>query len=172
AFVMTGTMLWQSFIDALNSPLKQTNAARAMLAKINFPKEALLLAGLAEALWNLAIRLMLLIPVLGFLGVPFTRSLALAPIGICGLMLLGIAIGLLITPVGLLYTDVARGVGVAATFGMFLTPVIYPPPTSGWGGLIAAWNPISPVLVTARDWLTGQPALMAPGFWWVTAAAL
>ncbi|MCC7377377.1 MAG: ABC transporter permease [Verrucomicrobiales bacterium] len=156
AFVMTGTMLWQTFIDALNSPLKQTLGARSMLAKINFPKEALLMAGVAEIASNLAIRMALLLPVLWVLKVPLAPCLAWAPIGVAALVLLGLSIGLLLTPLGLLYTDVARAIGVVATFGMLLTPVVYPPPSSGIGGWLAAWNPVSPVLSITRDWITGQ----------------
>ena len=38
-YVFTGTMLWAILMDAMNAPLQQTNAARAMLAKLNFPRE-------------------------------------------------------------------------------------------------------------------------------------
>ena len=41
AYVFTGTMLWAILLDAINAPLRQTNAARGMLAKLNFPREAL-----------------------------------------------------------------------------------------------------------------------------------
>lgn len=172
AFVLTGTMLWATFMEALNSPLKQTNAARSMLAKINFPREALLLAGLAEVLWNLAIRLLLLLPVLLMLDVHFGATAAWAPLALASLLLLGLGIGLLLTPIGLLYTDVSRGIGIIASFGMLLTPVVYPPPTNGFGGWLAAWNPISPVLVTARNWITGTPTSLLSEFWWVSLGAL
>lgn len=173
AFVLAGTMLWQSFLDALNSPLKQTNAARSMLAKINFPKEALLLAGLAETLWNLLIRLVLLIPILLILKVPLLGpGLLLVPVGLGALLLLGLSIGLILTPVGLLYTDVGRGISIIAGIGMLLTPVIYPPPKTGIGAWMATWNPVSPVLVTARDWLTGQAPLYLGGFTAVTVGSL
>jgi lipopolysaccharide transport system permease protein len=158
AFVMTGTVLWQLFLDALNSPLKQTSAARAMLAKINFPREALLLAGLAETLWNLVIRLVVLIAVLWMTGIAPTPSIALAPVGLAVLLMLGFAIGLFLTPAGLLYGDVGRVIAVMAGFGMLLTPVVYPPPARGLGRIVADWNPLSPVLVMTRGWITGHPS--------------
>jgi len=40
-------------------------------------------------------------------------------------------------------------------FWLLLTPVVYPPPETGWGALAAQLNPVSPMLVTARDWLVG-----------------
>ena len=42
-FVFTGTLLWSILLDALNAPMQQVNANKALLAKINFPREALIL---------------------------------------------------------------------------------------------------------------------------------
>ena len=44
AYAMLGTLLWQNFVDALNSPLKSVTANKAMLIKVNFPREALVLS--------------------------------------------------------------------------------------------------------------------------------
>jgi len=48
AYAMVGAIIWQTFVDALNSPLRSVNAARAMLTRINFPREAILLSGLMQ----------------------------------------------------------------------------------------------------------------------------
>src|ERR1051326_8604245 len=56
AFVMIGTLLWQTFLDALNSPLRAVNASRAMLTKVNFPREALILSGTADVVFNTVVR--------------------------------------------------------------------------------------------------------------------
>lgn len=170
-FVLTGTMLWASLMDAFNSPLKQTQSAKSMLAKINFPREALLLAGIAETTWNFAIRLIVLLPLMAFFGTPLTSSLILAPLGVAALMLLGLAVGLLITPFGMLYGDVSRVITIIAWVGMLFTPVVYPTPENGLGAWLAKWNPASPLIVTTRDWLTGQPPQLLAAFGWVTLAS-
>jgi len=59
-FVMTGTIFWQLFVDALNAPLKMVSMNRSMLSKINFPKEALILSGIAQVLFSFFIKLILL----------------------------------------------------------------------------------------------------------------
>ena len=46
AYVMFSMTLWQTFVEALNSPIQAVNAAKSMLAKINFPREAIILAKL------------------------------------------------------------------------------------------------------------------------------
>jgi lipopolysaccharide transport system permease protein len=62
-FVFTGTLLWSILIDALNAPLMQVNANKALLAKINFPREALILSGIYQTLFNGAIKLGILLVV-------------------------------------------------------------------------------------------------------------
>jgi len=171
-YVMVGMMLWQTFIDALHSPLKQATAARGMLTKINFPREALIMAGLAEVLFNFAVRILLLVPVYLWFQIPLGVALCLAPVGVLALIVLGLALGLLITPAALLYTDLSRGITLATGFWMLLTPVVYPPPATNPGALLARWNPVSPVLLTARDWFTGAPAAHLSGFLLVTCASV
>ena len=57
-------------------------------------------------------------------------------------------------------------------FGMYLTPVVYPPPTSGWAATLIHWNPLTAVLVTVRDWLTLGNSSYILGFVVATAIAV
>ena len=172
AYVMIGTLLWQSFVDALNSPARVVAANRGMLIKIKFPREALIVAGVLEVLFNFLIRLTLLVPVFWFFEIPVSSSILLFPLGVIALMLLGLSLGLILTPIALLYTDIGRGVSIIAGFWLFLTPVVYPPPTTGFAAYLTTINPVSPVILTARDWLISQPATHLSAFIVVTALAL
>lgn len=151
-FVITGVLLWQTFVDALNSPLKLVETSKVMLAKINFPREALVLAAIGEVVFNLLIRLLLLAATLAWYRFIPPATFLLAPVGAGALIVLGIVLGLLITPLGVLYQDVSRGIALITAFWMFLTPVVYPPLASG-GGWITRLNPVSPLLVATRDWM-------------------
>ncbi len=53
-YVLIGTLLWQGFVDVLGSPLQKLTASRPLLTKLNFPWEAIVLAGLGEALFEFA----------------------------------------------------------------------------------------------------------------------
>ena len=57
AYATVGTIIWQTFVDALNSPLRTVNAARSMLTRINFPREAILLSGLMQVGFSFLVRL-------------------------------------------------------------------------------------------------------------------
>jgi lipopolysaccharide transport system permease protein len=171
-YVFTGTMLWAVLIDSINAPLAQTNAARAMLAKLNFPREALIVSGIYQTLFNTAIKIGLLLAAVAIMGINPGWGLLLFPLAIVSLLLVGTAIGLAITPVGMLYTDIGRGLTLLMQFLMYLSPVVFPMPKDGWAATLFNWNPLTPLIVTARDWLTGVAPAMLPQFALVNAAAL
>lgn len=154
-YVFTGTMIWAIFMDALNAPLQQTTAAKAMLAKLNFPREALVVSGIYQTLFNAGIKILMLIGALLLLGVNPGWGVLLFPLGIVSLILAGTAIGLLLTPIGILYTDIGRGLPLVMQFLMYITPVVFPMPKDGWAATLFNINPLTPLILTTRDWLTG-----------------
>jgi lipopolysaccharide transport system permease protein len=155
-YVFTGTMLWAIFMEAANAPLQQTTAAKPMLAKINFPREALIVSGIYQTLFNAAIKIAVLLPAIIVLGVSPDWSLLLFPLALASLILAGTALGLLLTPVGLLYTDIGKSFPLVMQFLMYLSPVVFAMPTSGWAATVFQINPLTPLILTARDWLTGM----------------
>jgi lipopolysaccharide transport system permease protein len=156
-FVFTGTLLWSILIDALNAPLLQVNANKALLAKINFPREALILSGIVQTAFNGAIKLGILLLVLPFLGVHPGWGGLLIPVGLLSLVLTGTAVGLLLTPLGVLYGDIGRGIPLITQFLMYLSPVVFPLATTGWTGQLMRLNPLTPLILNSRAWFTGQP---------------
>lgn len=157
AFAMIGTLLWQTFVDALQNPLASINSAKPMLSKINFPREAILMAGMYMVVFNFLIRLVLLAMVMMVWQVTPDWTIVYFPLAMFGLLLCGFALGLLLIPVGVLYGDVGKGIPIVAQFLMLLTPVVYPARTEGLSGWLAVWNPVAPLITTARASLTGQP---------------
>jgi lipopolysaccharide transport system permease protein len=164
-YVFSGTMIWAIFIDAVNAPLQQTTANKQMLAKINFPREALVVSGIYQTLFNGAIRIILLLFVLMLFKIYPGWGLFWFPFGILSLILTGTALGLLLTPVGMLYTDIGRGIPLVMQFLMYLCPVVFPMPTEGWPSILFKLNPMTPLVLTTRDWLTGfSPEYLVPFF--------
>ena len=172
AFALMGTLLWQIFVDALTSPSASFGAAKAMLVKINFPREAVLVSGLYMVIFNALIRMVLIAAVMILWNIPVGPTLAFLPVALFGLLAAGFALGLFITPISALYGDAVRAIPIVAGFWMLLTPVVYPPQMGGIAGWLATWNPLSPLMVTARECLTGQTLTMLGPFFVVTAASL
>lgn len=156
AFAMMGTLLWQVFVDAMMAPPTVLTAAKPMLAKINFPREAILMGGLYMVIFNFLIRLLMVAGIMAFWGITPSASLLFFPVAMAALLLCGFSIGLALTPIAGFYGDVARVLPMIHGFWMLLTPVVYPARTEGLAGIVATWNPVSPLIVTARESLTGQ----------------
>lgn len=154
AYVLIGTLLWQVFADAVHSPIKTVTAAKSMLAKINFPREAILLSGVLEVLFNFLVRLVLLVGVFAYFRIVPPVTAPLAIIGVAAILCLGLMIGVLLTPLGVLYTDVGQALTMLLSFWMLMTPVVYAPPSNGVLALLTKLNPISPLIITSREWLT------------------
>jgi lipopolysaccharide transport system permease protein len=172
AYAIIGTSIWQVFADALNAPLRAVGAARSMLVQINLPREAILLSALGQVCLGFLVRLMLVVGVMAWFRQVPPVTAPLFPLGIVSLLLAGFAIGILITPLGLLYGDVQLALPIVTTVMMFLTPVLYPVPQSGIAAVIAKLNPLTPLIVSARDWLTIGTTVYAEGFVVVTTLAI
>ncbi|RUR81864.1 hypothetical protein PCC6912_27330 [Chlorogloeopsis fritschii PCC 6912] len=171
-YVMFSTALWQTFVEALNGPVQAVTVAKPMLARVNFPREAIILAKLGEVFFNFAIKLILIAAFFIWFRVPVSWTVILAPVALIHLILLGTFIGTLLSPLGILYQDVSKGLTMVTGFWLFLTPVIYPLPTSGTFGLLVKLNPVTPLLVTTRELATTGVISNAYGFWIVSAITL
>jgi len=172
AYAIVGTTIWQTFVDALNSPLKTALDARAMLTRINFPREAILLAGLMQVGFSFLLRLILLAAVLAAFGLAPAASAPLFFLGMLAVASTGFASGMMLIPVGLLYGDVRQGLPIVTTFLMFVTPVLYPVPASGPARTVMALNPLAPLVTTTRDWLTTGPSAHVAAFELVSTATV
>ncbi|WP_338044495.1 ABC transporter permease [Nostoc edaphicum] len=154
AYVMLGTILWQTFLDALNSPQIAINTSRPLLAQVKFPHEAIILTQLGQVLFNLSIKIVLLIVLFVLFKVSVSWTIIFAPFAFIILILLGVSIGLWLVPVMNLVQDVSRSMEVITLAWFFLTPIAYPVPTSGTLSVLVKLNPVTPLLVTAQELIT------------------
>ena len=154
-YAFSGTLIWSIIKEAINSPTASTNAAKGIMSKINFPKEALILSGIYKLLFNSSVKIILLIIFVFVFGIGFHTSLLFFPLAILGAILFGSTIGLFITPIGMLYKDIAKIVTMVLSLLMYITPVVYAIPKDGIMKTIMEWNPFTPIILTARDFVVG-----------------
>ncbi|WP_419869057.1 ABC transporter permease [Chryseobacterium sp. CT-SW4] len=155
AFVFLGTMLWSVFVESLTTPLLQTQSTKDILAKVNFPKESILLSGFYKILFNTAIKIILIAAVLLFYGIKVNSGVFFFPFVLFLMIFFGYSIGLLITPIGMLYKDIGRAIPLLASFAMYLSPVVYKGGTAGTMAKIIELNPVTPLINSSRNLLTG-----------------
>ena len=164
-YVLIGSTLWMFFTSAVTSPLGSFQGGSGVFMKLKVSPFAFILAGLGGLLFDLLLKLALLVPVCAWFGIaPPWQAIYLFPIGILGILMLGLAIGILLIPLGSLYEDVSRFVGFALGFLMYLTPVVYPAPKDGWSSTLVHLNPTTFLLGATRDWLSFGESGYAPQF--------
>jgi len=89
-------------------------------------------------------------------GVGFKWTMLLFPFALFGIILFGTTIGLFITPVGMLYTDVKKIISMGLSLLMYITPVVYVIPKEGLMKTLMEINPFTPILLTAKDLILGN----------------
>lgn len=153
-FVLVGSIVWTLFSTAVMQPLASFNAAQTVLMKLKVPPEAFIFAGLGKLAFDVVIRVFVLFPVFLTLKLWPAETWFLFPFGLIVAGVVGTAVGYALIPLGALYGDVPRLVSTLLSFGLYLTPVVYPPPDTGFAAKIMQWSPIAQVVIFSRDWLT------------------
>lgn len=164
-FVITGTLLWQVFSEAILAPIKSAQTNKNILVKINFPRESLLLSGLYELIFNLLIKLILIFIV--FISIGYSPSITtfLIPVTIVAIIITGFSIGLFLTPFALLYQDIQKAITVSLPFLMYLTPVVYPLPKGGIAEKIMVFNPMATYITECRNLIHGAGEVFQNSFY-------
>jgi lipopolysaccharide transport system permease protein len=166
AYVITGMLLWHIFADAVLAPLRLVTASREMLVRVNFPREAIVLAGALTTLFGALVRLAIIVPVLLYYQIVPGPVIAFAPVAVLSLILAGTCVGLLVTPVGVLYRDVEKVLPSVLMLWMLLTPVAYPIAAPGGEPAWLTLNLAAPLIEAGRSAIVGG----APIPWAAVAA--
>jgi lipopolysaccharide transport system permease protein len=163
-FALTGTIFWSLFLDGLNSPLNQLAGNRAMIIRVQFPPEALILSGILQVAFSFVIKFALLLVVIFALSAPLQWTATLVVIPATAFVAFGVVVGVLLAPLGALYKDVQQGLLAIVMPLMFLTPVIYPPPSTGTLATLMRYNPLTPLFGMTRYLMFGTGSAPITGF--------
>jgi lipopolysaccharide transport system permease protein len=152
AFVMFGVVLWQTFSESVLGPVIGLNASKSFITKIRFPYEALFLAKIGEVIFNFIIKVVLVAGIFIYFGIVPSIGIFAALLVCFVMMLLGLSIGLMISPFSIIYQDFAKGLPLVLGLAMFATPVVYPMPVGdSLAAKVIRANPLSYLINAIRD---------------------
>lgn len=175
AYVLIGMALWQIFTTALRGPMSALQINKGILTKVRFPRESLIVAEVLKLSVNVAVQFLLICGAFIFYRLPLTPSFLALPVAIFGLVALGTVVGLLIAPLGMLYRDVGNMLPYITMGGLAITPVLFPmPPVTNDGvfATVVRLNPVTPMVITAREFATGEALTQLPQFFAVLVLSL
>jgi lipopolysaccharide transport system permease protein len=151
AYTLWSISVWQLFAGCLNGCTNGLASAGSLVSKVNFPKEVLVMATIGQPLLDFMIRLILVAFVFISYEVPFRAQMIFVPFMLLPVILLATGLGFVLSIINLVLRDVGNILSMALTFGMFLAPVLYPPPTTWPSNLVNILNPFSPLLIASQD---------------------
>lgn len=156
AYILIGTTLWSIFTAAFNAPLSSFMGGSAVFMKLKVTPEAFIATGLAKVLFDTAVRfVVLIVPCLLIFKLFAGWHLLLFLVALLAIVVFGTALGYLMIPIGGLYSDVGRAVGLALPILMYTAPVVYTlQTTKNILYYLMEYNPMTPLLMAGRDWLT------------------
>ena len=152
AFVLIGTTLWTAFSATLSAPSDVIVVNREVFVKLNVPVESFILAGAARVMFNLAVTCAVLFPLLLWQGVTFSITALLFPLAAGCVMVSAFSLGMLLAPLGALYSDFRNAIVPFLSVLMFTAPVVYPVPEGqGLLAIIVRHCPLTPAIALSRD---------------------
>lgn len=170
AFVLLSTSIWGFFAEIYRSTSMIFSERGNMLVMACFPHEVLVVERLLVHLIRFSIPFVVNLVVLLLFGVRFTWLSLAFPLTLLPLLILGVAIGLIVSLLRVVAVDLAKLFDHGINFLMFLTPVVYAPRVKiSWLSEAIRFNPLTYLIGFSRDVLT-QGSFYEPVAWAICVA--
>jgi lipopolysaccharide transport system permease protein len=171
-YALMGLTIWQLFAGGVIACSNAIVTGGSMVIKINFPKETLVIAAIGQATFELIVRAILLAIVMTIFRIAPMWTIVFFPFTLLPLLIFTLGLGFFFGLVNVMVRDVGNVVGMATSFLMFLTPVLYPAPQDGLLAMLMRVNPLAGLVTASRDMVFTGYLTDAFGFAWAAALAL
>ena len=153
-FALSGLVLWQIFWDSVTMPQWVTRRLRRLLSEARFSYQAILVAATSYVLFNGSLYLLLIVGTMLISRTPLPSTAVLGLLAIPGIILSGLAIGMLFVPFTFVYLDFRYGLPMVSPVLLWTAPIFYESPDSGFLHVLNTWNPLTYLVAIPRSWLT------------------
>ena len=125
-YILCGLVLWNFFSTTTTHAMTQMTWGGGLLSRIYLPKAVFAASSIGTGLVNLALALVPLLVIAVLSGVSLHWSLLVLPGAVALTAMFALGVGLLLSALGVYYTDVINMYEIILTLWMYLTPIIYP----------------------------------------------
>jgi lipopolysaccharide transport system permease protein len=152
-FSFSGLLLWQYFAGAASRGSTSLLANASFVTKVFFPRVLVPLATVLDALFDLAVAFVVLIPLMAWYGLHPGWEVVTLPLFVLLAVATALGVSLLVNSLGITYRDFGLAVPIFIQLGLFATPVVYPLSafSEPWRGIIQIVNPMASA-VTGFRW--------------------
>ena len=154
AFVLLSTSIWAFFQGSYQVTSQVIVNSGRFLVTAKFPHELLIGEQLIVHSINFVVPFVINIIVLLIYDVQFHTVAILFPVSLIPLLLLGSAIGMVVSLLRVVAVDLSRLADQCMLFLMFITPIVYSPKVElAWLAEIIKYNPLTYLVGFSRDLL-------------------
>jgi lipopolysaccharide transport system permease protein len=151
-FIVVGISMWALFLGAFNSTSRIFFSASKLITQVNLPREAIIVKQLLLHLATFSVLLLLNVLILLFYGVTISWTIIFFPLVIIPMLLLGTAMGMLVSLASVVARDIENGVKMVMKLMLFSIPIIYSSNVKvAWLKPILKYNPLTHLVCSARD---------------------
>ncbi|WP_316782841.1 ABC transporter permease [Pedobacter frigiditerrae] len=181
-FYMAGITAWNYFADCLTKTSTVFKDNANIFGKVYFPRLIMPLSIVVSNLVRFGVQMILFLLMMAYyhfvIGAPFniTWAIALFPVIVVLMALLGLGAGMIISAMTTKYRDLAFLVTFGVQLLMYATTVIYPLSTAlekypayAW---IIEYNPMTPIIETFRYGFLGEGAFSWGGLGYASGITL
>jgi lipopolysaccharide transport system permease protein len=152
AYVLIGTSLWGLFMGFYSSSSGTLGAGSGFILQVKYPHEALLVKQVAGHLANFTITFVLNLAVLVGFGIIPDWRVIFFPILMLPMFFLGAGLGLILSVVSVVASDITNFVNIGLSFVFYATPIIYKRGTLGEPfNTLVEYNPLTYLVGGMRD---------------------
>jgi len=146
-YALIGLSIWQLFSTGLTSGANSLIGAGDLVTKINFPREVLVIASMAQSVFDFLIKFVMIVVFFFIFHYLPSWKIIFFPFALLPLLCLTLGLSLILSLLNGVVRDMANIISLLLMFLMFLTPVLYPMPTHF---LLLKLNFLSPLINTPR----------------------
>lgn len=152
-YVLVGSTIWGCLPGAMGAVSGGLQAQADLIMRTRIPKLALAVSSLAGLIYGILISMVTMVIVFVVMGVTPTWWFLAYPLLILPMVLLGTAVGLVLSVLGSIARDLTPMANQALALAMYITPVIYLHSTiqNPFVKTLINWNPISYLVDVPRS---------------------
>lgn len=174
AYVLMGSSIWGCLPGAMGSVSSGLQNQADLILRTRIPKLALAISSLAGVAYSILISMVTMAVVLIVVGAKPTVWFLVYPVLVVPMVLLGTAIGLVLSVLGVIARDLTPLVTQAMSLVMYITPVIYIRSTihNPLISKLIEWNPITYLVDVPRSLICLGRAEHFETYLWVSFATI
>lgn len=123
--VLSGLLPWTFFSTAVVNSSNSLVGSAYLITKVYFPRILIPAAAVAARLLDFAISFLILLAMMLYYGVGFSRQILMVPVLMLLISLLALAVGMWTSAMNVRYRDVGVALPVLIQFWMFASPIVY-----------------------------------------------